>query len=195
VGGSSLQNTALSLAVIDLESGEESDTGNRSEYPAVIAAIEDIERLPITSVTPAESAEFKSDGSLVDGFFSVGQSGPSCGPDASTATKMAAALWFTEPQNATSGVAVDPLKTAVEDLQSAETEDPSGTACYPAAIDDLVSLESATPADIAASAAPGGNHANTSFGAEIGYLNQFFLNFGPSGEGPQPSLSEPCPSC
>jgi hypothetical protein len=113
--------------------------------------------------------------------------------DTSTATKMAATSWLAEPQNATSGVAVDPLKTAVEDLQLAETENPANTPCYPAAIDDLVALESASPADIAASAAPGRNHANTSFGAEIAYLNQFFLTFIPSG--PSQPLSEPCPTC
>jgi hypothetical protein len=183
------------MAVIDLDSGAESDPGNRSRYPAVIAAIEDMERLPITSVTPAQSAEFQSDESLVDDFFRLGHSPPSCGPDTSTATAPAAAAWFTEPHDTTSGVAVSPLKTAVADLQRAVTEDPSGSGCYPAAIDDLVDLESATRADIAASEAPGDNHADTSFGDEIGYLNQFFSTFAPSDFLLSQPLTDPCPSC
>jgi len=184
-----MENAPLSLAVIDLESGGKTDMGNKSEYPAVIASIESIERLPDANVTPAQSAEFQSDQSFIDSFFNL-QSPPSCSPSTSTATREAAAAWFTEPDNTISGVVVAPLRTAVGDLQLADTEDPSDTGCYPAAIDDLTALESATQDDIAASAAPEGNYANTPFGDEIGYLNRFFGG-SPSGE----PLTEPCPTC
>jgi len=177
---------------MDLEQGETTDSGNRSQYPAVVAAIEDFERLPITNVTPAQDAEGNSDIALVNGFFGLSQM-VSCGLDDSASTKDAALAWFTEPDNTTSGVAPGPLKTAVADLETAETEDPSETACYPAAIDDLDGLETATAAAIAASGAPGGNHANTTFGAEIGYLNDFFATADPSAN--SNPLTEPCSGC
>jgi hypothetical protein len=190
-----LQDTALSLAVMDLEQGETTDTGNRSQYASVIAAIEDFERLPITSVTPAENVEANSDFVLVNKFFGLAQTASvaSCGVDGSASTKSAAIAWYTEPDNTTSGDTPGPLMTAASDLETAEAEDPSETACYPAAVDDLNGLEAATPADIAASGAPGGNHANDSFGAEIGYLNDFFSMADlPTSASP---LTEPCPTC
>jgi hypothetical protein len=177
---------------MDLKQGATTDMGNRSQYPSVIAAIEDFERLPITSVTPAQDAEANSDIALVNRFFGLPQLG-ACGSDGSASTKDAALVWFTEPDNTTSGVTLEPLKTAVSDLETAETEDPSGTVCYPAAVDDIDGLEAATQADIAASGAPGGNHANTSFGAEIGYLNDFFAMADPTAN--TSPLTEPCPSC
>ncbi len=192
MASSNLQNSALSLAVIDLEQGERTDTGNRSHYPSVTAAVEAFERLPITSVTPAQDAEANADIALVNQFFGLSQT-RSCGPDQSASTKNAAVAWFSEPDNTTSGVTSGLLQTAASDLESAETEDPSATACYPAAVDDLAGLEVATQADIAASGAPGGNHANNSYGAEIGYLNDFFA-MADSSATTEP-LTEPCPSC
>jgi hypothetical protein len=85
------------------------------------------------------------------------------------------------------------LPTAVSDLEAAETADSAGTTCYPAAIDDLRGLEGATQADIAASGAAGGNHADTTYGAEIGYLNEFFARADPSAS--TSPLTEPCASC
>jgi hypothetical protein len=181
---------------MDLQQGETTDTGNRSQYPSVVAAIENFERLPITDVTPAQDAEGNSDIALVNRFFDLSQM-VSCGFDDSASTKDAAIAWFTEPDNTTSGITLGPVKTAVSDLEAAETNDPSMTACYPAAVADLDDLETATAAAIAASGAPGGNHANTTFGAEIGYLNDFFATADPSANPSATStpLTEPCSSC
>jgi hypothetical protein len=194
VGGGYLENVPWGLAVFDLKSGEYTDTGNKSEYPTVITALQNLETLPDTDATPAQQAEARSDVSVLNGFFGLEQAA-SCGPDTSALTNEAATSWFTEPDNTTSGVVVSALKAAVTDLQGAETENPAGTACYPAAIDDLIGLESATQGDIAASAAPGDNHAVTMFGDEIAYLNEFFLNFAPPGYWSSQPLTEPCPSC
>jgi hypothetical protein len=195
VGGSALQNTALALAVVDLEQGEKTDSGNRSDYPASIAAIEDMERLPITSVTAAQSAEFNADVATVNGLFDLRGSIASCVPQHDSGTAASATAWFTEPDNTTSGVAVAPLVTAARDLRNAEAADPSDRACYPAAIDDLEGLASASPADIAASAAPGGNHADRVAGYEIGFLNDFFGNFASPNATTTGPLTEPCPTC
>ncbi len=195
VASSYLQNSALSLAVIDLERGEAADTGNRSQYASVIAAIEDFERLPITSVTPALNAEGGSDIELVNTFFGLPHTTTldGCGAEQSASTKDAAVAWFTEPDNTTSGVTLGPLTTTVSDLETAEAEDPSGTACYPAAVDDLIGLEAATAADIASSGGPDGSHADNEFGAEIGYLNDFFGMADPSTN--VSPLTEPCSTC
>lgn len=182
---SASQNTAFSLAVDDLESGRSTDTGNRSAYPSIISSIEDIERLPITSVTPAQDAEFDSDAKVVNAFFDLTPKAvvASCGPDNAPATAEAAAAWFSEPGTTSSGVVVQPLETAVRDLETQEAEDSTGTSCYPAAIDDLENLESASSAEIAASAGEGtGNDAASSpIGAEIDYLNEFFGRTGAAG--------------
>ncbi len=194
VMSSAAQNTALALAVLDLEHGETADTGNRSQYPAVIAAIEDIERLPITGVSAAQSAQFTADEATVTAFFDV-PSLVSCMPVEDTDTDQAATEWLSEPDNTSSGVVIGPLVAAANDLQEAERADPSATGCYPAAIDDLQGLESASPADIAGSAASGDNHADTPSGAEIAYLNVFFTsNESASSQTAEP-LTEPCPSC
>jgi hypothetical protein len=169
VASSALQNTSLQIAVADLEQGQAADPGNRSGYTRAIAAIEDFERLPITSVTPSQDAEATADVNEVNTFFGLPTTGtvPSCGVLSDGA---AVAAWSSEPPDTTSGILVAPLQRAVSDLRSGAGSNP----CTPAAIADLENLESATAADIAASAGETTGGTPSLFGAGIAFLNDFF---------------------
>jgi hypothetical protein len=163
------QNTALAIAVLDLENGESTDSGSKSGYAAAIAAIEDFEKLPITSVTPSEDAEGNADFQVVNTFFDLpgATDVPSCTNDPGSP---AAAAWSSEPANTTSGILLGPLERAVSNLEPRINTN----SCFPAAIADLQSLESATRADIVASSAETTGRGSNLYGAEITYLNVLF---------------------
>jgi hypothetical protein len=181
VSGVADQNTALQVAVDDLRVGQSSDRGHTSDYDAVIAAITNLEALPITSVTPREDAQGNADIAKVNRFFAVPKDTleASCnasGPGLTLATK----AWRLQPANISSGVHVRSLKSAITDLQHGLITD-SHNSCYPAAIEDLHSLESATRPEIVASttATPGGGYEVTNiYGDEIAYINVFFGSSG-----------------
>jgi hypothetical protein len=134
-----------------------------------MAAIQDFERLPITSVTPAQGAEETADINKVNAFFDLPTTGlvPPCGIASAPG---AAAAWTSEPPNTTEGILVGPLQRAVSVLAKDASTDP----CIPAAIADLENLESATAADVAASAGETTGGKSNLFGADIAYLNDFF---------------------
>jgi hypothetical protein len=167
------QNVPLGIAVTDLEHGEVTDTGNTSGYPAVIAAIENFETLPLTDNTPAQQARGAADLTKIDRFFRVPVL-TACGVASGAAGRAAAAAWDTEPRGISSGIVVGPLRRALADLAQQVKTHPAGTSCYPAATADLRNLESATRADIAASAVETTGRGYNLYGAEIAYLNYFF---------------------
>ena len=167
------QNVPLGIAVTDLAHGEVTDTGNTSGYPAAIAAIENFETLPLTGSTPAQSARAAADLTKIDRFFHVPLL-KACGMASGAAGRTAATAWDTEPRGTSSGIAVGPLRRALADLARQLRTHPAGTSCYPAATADLRNLESATKADIAASAAETTGRGYNLYGAEIAYLNYFF---------------------
>jgi hypothetical protein len=169
VGSSALQNTALEIAVLDLKNGQSADPGNKSGYAAAIAAIENFENLPLTSVTPAEDAEGQADFKVVNTFFDLPVSTyvPSCSDDPGSP---AATAWSDEPANTTSGLLLVPLERAAANLEQGV----STNSCFPAAIADLQSLESATRGDILASSAETSGRGFNLYGAEIAYLSDLF---------------------
>jgi hypothetical protein len=164
------QNWPLKLAVTDLQRGEVSDTGNTAGYSAAIAAIKKFETMPITDVTPVIGATETAEIAIIDRFFDLPPSTWSGECDSSGPGKQAAATaWETEPVQRVTEVAIAPLKKAVTDLKRGLVTDTGDKSCYPAAIADLQSLESARSADMT---------RNIPYGNEIGYLNSFF-NPGP----------------
>jgi hypothetical protein len=180
------QNTALDLAVADLRGGESSDTGDTAQYSRVIGLINAYEKIPITSVTPAQDVQANTDIAAVNTFFDIppGAGQRQCAPPEPGADA-ATAAWMTEPTMTSSGVDVPALRTAVADLEQAQARDSGATSCYPAAIADLQNLETATPAAIAQSSAAalsGGSSVAALTGDEITYLNVFFGLISPSND-------------
>jgi hypothetical protein len=187
VVGGALQNTALALAVADLQRGEKTRSGDTSGYQVAIAAIEDFEHLPITDVTRAQDAEAGRDFKKVNTFFDLSRLPWSgiCG--ASGPQGMAAAMnWLKEPVGTSFGVIPGPLRTAAADLQEAMNVSPTANKyCYPAVIADLEALESASKADIERCFrnSPGrGQEASGLDDAEIVYVDYFFTDDGESTE-------------
>lgn len=184
VVSSAVQNAPLALAVADLQQAITEDPAATAALTKTIAAIEDFERIPLTDVTPAQSAEANADATTVDAFFGMSGSAPGggCGPTPTPAGMAAAAQWDAEPPTPSSGAVTAPLSRAAADLQQAVEADPADTTCYPAAIDDLDRLASAPAADVAASgaAAVGSDTPAGLDGAAIAYLNDFFSVVGNS---------------
>ncbi len=167
---SAYQNAPLAIAVQDLEDGESTDSGGKSGYAETIAAIEDYERLPITSVTPAERAEAKADFDVINTFFDLrGTTSPTAGCLADPGSP-AATAWGGEPSSTTAGILVAPLQEAVTNLEQRVKTN----GCFPAAIDDLRHLETATSADIQSSSQAAPDGGVNVYGADIVYLNALF---------------------
>lgn len=176
-----VQNTALLLAVVDLKRGQHT-AANTSGYGAAIAAITDFAAIPLTSVTPAENALAHTDIATVNKFFDLPHSTWTRGCIASgPGIKAAARAWSAEPGSTSHGTLTRPLKTAANDLSRAIHTDTGDRSCYPAAIADLTSLESATDSEVAASSKNWTFDAYTPaslVGSQIAYLNTFFLEAG-----------------
>jgi len=152
VAGTSDQNSALQIAVADLENGESTDSGNASRYDAAIAAIRDFESLPITGVTPELAARVNADTAEVNRFFGLHPTTGAAGCNASgPGMTSAGKAWSREPGNTSSGVLVSPLMQATTDLERGMTTDSGDRSCYPTAIADLGSMESASRSEIAES--------------------------------------------
>jgi hypothetical protein len=173
VVGSAGQNAPLQLAVADLDHGEITDAGRKAGYDVAVAAIKGLERIPLTSATRAQRARAAADLSKLDAFFHV-RLLTTCGVASGPAARAAARAWNSEPHDSTSGIIVAPLRRALADLDRQRAMQRADTSCYPAAIADLRNLESATRADIAASAAEFTGRGGTIYRADIGYLNIFF---------------------
>jgi ribonuclease HI len=63
------QDLPVERAVTDLEQGEVTDSGNKSEYPAIIAALKVFVNMPDTDVTAAQDAQARADAVKIDKFF------------------------------------------------------------------------------------------------------------------------------
>jgi hypothetical protein len=68
IGGAD-QGLPLARAVTDLEHGEAADSGERSQYQAVIAALKNFMSIPDTEDTPAQDARARADAMKIDKFF------------------------------------------------------------------------------------------------------------------------------
>src|SRR5215472_10463473 len=104
VFGGADQNPPLQLAVADLERGEVTDTGNKTEYQAAIADIYGVESVPLTDTTPAQRRRGAADISKLDRFFHIPPRFPMCGVASGPAARAAAVAWETEPNDSTSGI-------------------------------------------------------------------------------------------
>jgi hypothetical protein len=69
VWSSADQGGPLDLAVTDLEHGEVADSGNRSQYLATIAALENLVKMPDAMDTRAQDAEARAAVAQIDQFF------------------------------------------------------------------------------------------------------------------------------
>lgn len=172
------QNTALNLAVADLIRGRHSRAGHRSDYGAVIAAITGFAAIPITGVTSAESARARTDVARVDRFFGLRHNPWEKGCLTSgLGIQGAARAWQEEPTGISSGILIAPLQNAAADLTAGLKTDHGDRSCYPAAIEDLENLESATKSEVVRSSRSwsfGDHSATVSVSAEIAYLHGFF---------------------
>jgi hypothetical protein len=180
--GSAGQNAALPIAINDLKMGELTDPGDKSGYPTAIANLTTIAHMPDAMSTPQEMAQWNASAAALDTFFALPYTTPynvfappaqppynvNCGGPPNTAT----AAWNEEPSGNSSGVLIEPLKQAAADIEQQKSLDP----CYPAAIDDLVALQSASKEMIAHSNTATWNSGSAvlAVACEIGYLNQLF---------------------
>jgi hypothetical protein len=181
VGGGAAQSIPYQQAIADLQSGESTDPGNRAGYAEAIAVLRDLMTLPDANVSPAQDAEANQWTAQLDAFFGTPAAArnSSCFENVTTQSKAAATMWSQEPAGTSRGIVLGPLQSAVADLLKA----PAGTPCYAAAIDDLQKLQTATPAQIAAtstSSAPQSLDTMLVLG-RITYLNVFFQTDGALG--------------
>jgi hypothetical protein len=163
VGGAD-QNVGVAIAVADLQSGEQTDTGSTGGYAAAIARLQNYASLPDAMLTPAQSAEATADVDQLNTFFGVTSAEDDCQLGGGTP---AASAWATEPTGTSSGVDVAALQQAAAALGQQ-----TGLDACPAGVDDLKALESASAAQVAASA--GSGNVPTVVGDEIAYLNALF---------------------
>ena len=178
VGGGALENIPYQQAIAELQVGETSDPGNRAGYADAIAVLKDLETLPDANVSPAQVGEYDRWTAELDNFFDTPAStrSQSCVENVTAQSRAAALMWSQEPAGTSSGVDLSPLQEALGDLKEAA----AGTPCYAAAITDLQGLETATAAEVAATAvftAPQ-SEATMLIGGRIDYLNLFFQTNG-----------------
>jgi hypothetical protein len=69
--GSAGQSIPIEKALADLERGEIIDSGNRSAYPAIIAALKNFESFPDAMVTRAQRVQGQADTVKIDRFFHI----------------------------------------------------------------------------------------------------------------------------
>jgi hypothetical protein len=143
------------------------------QWQRAFAALSDYANKPDADVTPAMNAEIDADTALIDSFLGAAPDATGCSGTGRDARK-AMHAWESEPRGRQAGVRVAPLRQAIADLKNGLGSDKGDTGCYPAAIADLQSLESATRAQISASQAKNNTIANLA-GFRIAYLNAFFL--------------------
>jgi hypothetical protein len=67
--GSAGQSVPIDKALTDLERGEITDSGNKSGYPAIIAALKNFASIPDAMVTAAQQVEGRVDTVEIDKFF------------------------------------------------------------------------------------------------------------------------------
>jgi hypothetical protein len=162
--GGADQNIAVPIAIADLRSGEQTDTGSTGGYAGAIASLQNYASLPDAMLTPAQSADATANVSQLNTFFGVTSAEDDCQLGAGTP---AASAWGTEPTGTSAGVDVAGLQQS-----GAALEQQTGLDACPAGVDDLKALESASPAQIADSS--GSGNVPTIVGDEIAYLNALF---------------------
>jgi hypothetical protein len=69
--GSASQSVPIEKALADLERGEMTDSGNKSAYAAIIAALKNFAIMPDAMVTPAQRAQGRADTVKIDRFFHI----------------------------------------------------------------------------------------------------------------------------
>jgi hypothetical protein len=118
----------------------------------VTAALEDYESLPDANFTAALNARANADTAVIDAYFRAVPDAKGCHTSTEPEeARRAMRAWVTQPANNALGVRLAPLRRAIADLKHGLSSDKGDTACYPAVITDLQSLESATLSQLAAS--------------------------------------------
>ena len=147
-----LQNVPLVLAALDLEHGIASGAADPTRWSQAVRAIRDFERLPITSVTPAQNRQGTKDWNVVNQFFGfVPTTKTFYGSPTGRAAHAAAVAWGKQPSDTSHGVSIFELRVAAADLAAAVAARPKLAPLYLPAIADLQLLESASRAQVAAS--------------------------------------------
>jgi hypothetical protein len=175
-----LQNVPLTLAVLDLEHGIASGAADPMRWSRAVRAIRDLERLPITSVTPAQDQQGTNDWNVVSHFFGFGPTTKTYyGSPTGRAALAAAIAWGKQPSDTSHGVSIFELRVAAAELAAAVGARPKLAPLYLPAIADLRLLDTAS-GDLLSSSNPARPSSWPSLvGGEIGFLNLFFIPLHP----------------
>jgi hypothetical protein len=166
---SDAQNSALQLAVDDLEAGLARAGRNRSADAAAIAALSNLEATPLAGAA-GDTGTADSDLAALDEFFGPPTSGHASvlGVAAGPSFRAAAAAWRRAlATTRRRPLAARSLRRAVADLRTGLRSDPGTTYAYPAAIADL----SALAADLVV---PHPDLRTETVQLQVAYLNAFF---------------------
>jgi hypothetical protein len=169
---SALQNIPLVSAVHYLKLGL-AKGGDTSGYGRAITTIEAFESIPITSETKKQMLDSHRDWSALNAFFGVGASEARVLVDDAPAGSFfdrARHFFNQEPAGLHGGVRVDLLESAVSALRVEAAAQRPRAVLFDAAIADLNNLQSASAAQIAASA----SSLLNPYRQDIDYLNDLF---------------------
>jgi hypothetical protein len=149
LSGGAYQAVPLILVVADLRHAVDAGA-DQVTYDRVINTIVTFGRLPDAMLTPVERRESDEDVAAIDHFFGFAKS-PWSGGCISHGSEASAAAhaWSQEPKGTRAGISEAWLKVAEADLEHGLRSDAGDRSCYPAAILDLKSLQSATARQIA----------------------------------------------
>jgi hypothetical protein len=167
VGGAG-QYVQWELASEDLQAAIAADPQLSSRYSSAVSALNDLDHLPDTDVTPAEDAKGATDQSVLDNALGSSPYAALNGEAPSGRYYRAASiLWFGEPTDRSGSLKVADIKSAISELQIAVARRSRGAAAFPAAIVDLRDLESARKSEVELG-------PTNRYWLEIDFLNGFF---------------------
>jgi len=176
VGGSAFQGIPLFLARDDLERALPLHASNAAALRAAAAELNTLLHMPDSGYTPALDAKWNANQTALTRFFGVGPIGEvPRGPG----FRAAQSAWEKEPSFGSEGVTVSDLQQAIRNLERGPGHlDAGATSAYPAAIADLLDLESATKRELASDGIYEDTnvHGNNRLAFEILFLNAFFYD-------------------
>jgi len=150
LSGGAEQAVPLIPVVADLEQAIAAGA-HRTTYTRAINTIVKFGELPDAMMTPAQSKQFTADITAISSFLGFKKSPWTTGCVSHGAEARAAAqAWSEEPQGTNKGILKSHLRAAAADLTRGLRIDAGDRSCYPAAIEDLDNLQTATAAEIAA---------------------------------------------
>lgn len=150
LSGGAEQAVPLIPVVADLEQAIAAGA-HRKTYTRAINTIVKFGELPDAMMTPAQSKQFTADITAISSFLGFKKSPWTTGCVSHGAEARAAAqAWSKEPHGTNKGILKSLLRAAAADLTRGLRIDAGDRSCYPAAIEDLDNLQTATAAEIAA---------------------------------------------